>query len=94
MPKDRKEKEATDGELGPQNKLDAVTRRLDVIINLLAEWQPQEGATRSAREQTIRLYKAGLRPVEIASITGRHANNIHRDISMARKDGRIPKSVK
>lgn len=94
MPRDSKEKDALDGEIGPQNNLEAVTRRLDVIINLLAEWQPQDGMTRTAREQTIRLYKAGLRPVEIASITGRHANNIHRDISMARKDGRIPKSAR
>ena len=77
----------------PQGDVRALTRRLDVIISLLAEWQPAEGHKRSAREQTIRLYLAGLQPVEIAAITGRHASNVGRDLSAARKEGRIPKSV-
>lgn len=81
-------------EKAPDSDVGGIIRRMDVIISLLAEWQPAEGRTRSAREQTVRLYRAGLLPNEIAAITGRHASNVSRDISVARKDGRIPKSVK
>ena len=70
---------------------DAVIRRLDAILGLLVQWQPAEGAKRSAEEQTISLARAGLRPVEIARITGRVENNISRDISNARKAGRLRK---
>ena len=85
---------ALDGDPISHSEVRALTRRLDVIISLLAEWQPAEGRKRSAREQTIRLYLAGLQPVEIAAITGRHASNVGRDVSAARKEGRIPKSVR
>ena len=94
MPRGDEAKPAAEAETISHNSLDAITRRLDVIISLLVEWQPGVEAGRSAQEQAIRLYKAGLRPIEIATITGRHANNISRDVSAARKDGRIPKSVK
>lgn len=74
--------------------MDAIVRRLDAIVSLLVQWDPESEEARSAAEQTIRLRMAGLRPVEIAGITGRHPNNVSRDISVARKDGRLPKSVK
>jgi hypothetical protein len=71
-----------------------VVRRLDALIALLVEWRPaSEASQRSAEDQTIKLRKAGLRPVEIAHITGRALSNITRDISNARKKGRLPKSV-
>jgi len=73
----------------------AVVRRLDVLIALIVEWRPNsEMSQRSAVEQTIRLRKAGLRPVEIARITGRAVTNITRDISAARKKGLLPKSFR
>lgn len=84
---------ALDADPGSHSEIRELMRRIDVIISLLAEWQPVEGRKRSARDQTIRLYLAGLQPVEIAAITGRHASNVGRDISAARKEGRIPKSV-
>lgn len=73
---------------------DDVIRRLDAIIALLVEWQPDEDRTRKVEEQTIRLAKAGLRPVEIAAITGRAPNNVSKNIAQARKDRRLPKSLK
>ena len=73
----------------------AVLRRLDALIALIVEWGPSsELSQRSAEEQTIKLRKAGLRPVEIARITGRALTNITRDISAARKKGLLPKSLR
>jgi len=74
--------------------LNCITRRLDVIISLLVEHAPGTDEPRSAYEQSVRLAKAGFRPVEIAAVTGRHANNVSRDISEARKSGKLPKSVR
>ena len=73
--------------------LDGISRRLDALLSLLVEWDPTTGESRSAKEQSIRLFRSGLRPIEIANITGRHASNISRDLSQARKDGTLPKSV-
>lgn len=73
---------------------DAIIRRLDAIISLLVEWLPQEDAARKVEDQTIRLAKVGLRPVEIAEITGRAPNNVSKNIAQARKNGLLPKSAK
>jgi hypothetical protein len=73
---------------------DAIIRRLDAIISLLVEWQPDEESIRKVEDQTIRLAKVGLRPVEIAGITGRAPNNVSKNIAQARRDGRLPKSLK
>ena len=82
------------GGTSPESEaLDGLARRLDVVISLLVEHAPGTGEPRSAYDQSVRLAKAGLQPVEIAAITGRHRNNINRDISKARKDGDLPKSV-
>lgn len=73
----------------------AVVRRLDALIGLIVEWRPSsEISQRSAEEQTIKLRKSGLRPVEIARITGRALSNVTRDISVARKKGKLPKSIR
>jgi len=73
----------------------SIVRRLDALIALIVEWRPtSEMSQRSAEEQTIKLRKVGLRPVEIARITGRAVSNITRDISAARKKGKLPKSVR
>jgi DNA-directed RNA polymerase specialized sigma24 family protein len=40
----------------------------------------------------IDLAQAGLRPMDIAKMTGRHRNNVSRDISKARKLGWLPRS--
>ena len=71
--------------------LNGILRRLDVIISLLAERAPGSDEPRNAYEQSVRLVKAGLRPSEIATITGRHINNVSRDLSQARKKGDLPK---
>lgn len=73
---------------------DAIIRRLDAIISLLVEWVPEEDTTRKVEDQTVRLAKVGLRPIEIAEITGRAPNNVSKNITQARKDGRLPKSAK
>ena len=73
---------------------DDIIRRLDAIIALLVEWQPDDDRTRKVEEQTIRLARAGLRPIEIAAITGRAPNNVSKNIAQARKDRRLPKSLK
>jgi hypothetical protein len=44
-----------------------------------------------SEELAVRLSQAGLRPIEIAAYTGRHPNNISRDLSKARKQGRLPR---
>lgn len=68
---------------------EALVRRLDVIIRALLERvPPAEGASRSAYDQSLFLAKAGLSPTEIAGITGRHRNNVSRDLSTARKKRR------
>lgn len=74
--------------------LEAITRRLDAIISLLVEHDLGTDKPRQAYDQSVRLAKAGLRPAEIATITGRHPNNISRDLSKARKQGDLPKSVR
>jgi hypothetical protein len=72
---------------------DAMLRRLDALIALIVEWRPSsEMSQRTAEEQTIKLRKSGLRPVEIARITGRAMSNVTRDISAARKKGKLPKA--
>lgn len=45
-----------------------------------------------SEDLAVRLAQAGLRPIEIAGLTGRHQNNINRDLSKARKKGRLPKA--
>jgi DNA-directed RNA polymerase specialized sigma24 family protein len=65
------------------------------------EHEAEGGARRGAKKKklpapqeqlVIDLSQAGLRPVEIAEMTGRSPNNVNRDISNARKMGRLPKS--
>lgn len=84
----------------------AILRRLNGLIFLIAESLPQpvpanadlSGAKRGRKKKplgkqeqlTLRLSQGGLRPIEIAELTRRHANNVSRDLSKARKAGRIP----
>jgi hypothetical protein len=76
------------------SQTDAIIRKLDAIISLLVEWQPDEDSIRKVEDQTIRLAKVGLRPVEIAAITGRAPNNVSKNITQARRDGRLPRSTR
>jgi DNA-directed RNA polymerase specialized sigma24 family protein len=41
---------------------------------------------------SILLTKGGLRPIEIADLTGRADSNVNRDLSRARKDGRLSRA--
>ena len=82
-----------------------ILARLNGLIFLLADSVPRPTSDTEARpgkkgkkvrplgkqeELSIRLAQAGLRPIEIAAFTGRVANNISRDLSKARKQGRLP----
>lgn len=74
--------------------IEALVRRFDLIIGLLIDGPPHPEAENSAEEKTVRLARIGMRPVEIARLTGRHEGNVNRDLSKARKDGRLPKIAK
>jgi hypothetical protein len=74
--------------------IEALVRRFDLIIGLLVEGPPEPGTEHNAEETSIRLARIGMRPVEIARLTGRHESNVNRDLSRARKDGRLPKISK
>jgi hypothetical protein len=81
-----------DRHMGTENQsMGELIRRLDAILAILAQWQPSDSLRRSVEEQAVTLVRAGLRPVEVARITGRHQNNINRDVSKARREGRLPK---
>ncbi len=73
----------------------AIVRRLDALLGLVAEWELTDSGVvrRGAEAQTIRLSRAGMRPVEIATITGRALSNITRDISRARKRKLLPRAA-
>ncbi len=73
--------------------LEKIAKRLEVLIGLLVETAPALGSRgRTAEEQTIRLARAGLRPVEIADILSRQASNVTRDITKARAEGKLSKA--
>ena len=76
-----------------ETELSQIRRRLDAILSVLVEFKPTESAIRSSYDQSIKLRKAGLRPTEIAALTGRAESNINRDLSLARKNGDLPNSV-
>ena len=71
----------------PEELLEAAVDRLDTLLGLLVEWRVEDGklVSRSAEEQTLRLARARLRPIEIASITGRAQTNIGRDLSKSKR---------
>ena len=87
----------------PQREL---LTRLNGLIFLVADTfpRPLEPETASKKkgkkakvpgrseDLAVRLAQAGLRPIEIAALTGRHQNNINRDLSKARKQGRLPRA--
>ena len=75
-----------------EEALEALVRRFDIIIGLLVEGPPDPSTADSAEEKSIRLARIGMRPVEIARLTGRHESNVNRDLSKARKAGRLPRS--
>lgn len=72
----------------------ALVRRFDLIIGLLVEGPSDPEVDNSAEGKTVRLARIGMRPIEIARLTGRHESNVNRDLSKARKDGRLPKVAK
>jgi hypothetical protein len=89
---------------GGSDTLEEILSRMNGLIFLLAdtfprpisEAHPAQGvkakklkAVGVQEELSIRLTQAGLRPIEIAAFTGREASNIRRDVSKARKQGRL-----
>lgn len=63
--------------------MEEVTKRLDVVIALLAAIATKdENAT--LREKILMLYGFGLRPSEIASILGKKSSYVSKELSLAR----------
>ena len=72
----------------------ALIRRFDLIIGLLVDGPPDPETEKSAEGKTIRLARIGMRPIEIARLTGRDERNVSRDLSKARKQGKLPRGSK
>jgi len=73
--------------------LDDVMQRLDAILLMLLEAIPnRDGSKRTSEDVAVHLSRSGLRPMQIARLTGRHAKNISRDISRSKKTGRLHRS--
>lgn len=68
-----------------------ITKRLDVIIQLLLEQQTKEGMKRE--EQLLLMDSAGLSSSEIGKITKQEAKNVSSQINQAKKKKK-PKSKK
>jgi hypothetical protein len=99
-----KSKEAESPENQAMEVQREILARINGLIFLLAEGLPRpvpepDATNRKGKkskplskseELAVRLSQAGLRPIEIAGYTGRHPNNISRDLSKARKQGRLP----
>lgn len=63
--------------------MEEVTKRLDVVIALLAAIATRDENT-TLREKVLMLDGFGLRPGEIASILGKKASYISKELSLAR----------
>lgn len=76
--------------------IEALVRRFDIIIGLLLERQQDEskedGPLSSTEGRSVRLFRLGMAPAEIARLSGRTGSNIRRDLSKARKIGFLPKA--
>ena len=62
-----------------------ITKRLDIIIKLLAMNLMQGKETQ--KDKIIQLSKLGLQPKEIANILGTTSNTVRVTLSAARKEG-------
>ena len=91
----------------PSDSQRDILTRLNGLIFLVADTFPRPPEPESTSKQknkkkskppgrsedlAVRLAQAGLRPIEIAGLTGRHQNNVNRDLSKARKQGRLPRA--
>lgn len=63
-----------------------LNRRLGVVISLLLQMLPREGAGLTLRDQVRILYSLGMRPKEIAEILGRTSSHINKELSGLRKE--------
>ena len=64
-------------------ELEDLTRRLDVVIALLATIATKDDGT-TLREKIVMLDGFGLRPSEIASVLNKKANYVSKELSLAR----------
>jgi hypothetical protein len=62
-----------------------VNKRLGVIIALLLRSVPDDGVTRSLRDQIQLLSELGLRPRDIAEILGRTQTYVNKELASLRK---------
>lgn len=67
------------------DKLDAIGRKLDVIINLLFKSIEEESGEVPASKKIVTLSSFGLRPSEIAKIVGKSENYVNVQLSLSRK---------
>lgn len=65
--------------------LNQVTRRLDIIINLLLEMMPEEGRKVTMRAKIQRLSDIGLSPTEIGDIVGWSPKSVSGELSKMKK---------
>ena len=63
--------------------MEEVTRRLDVVIALLATIATKDEGT-TLREKILMLEGFGLKPSEIASILGKKSSHVSKELSLAR----------
>lgn len=63
--------------------MEEITRRLDVVIALLATIATKDEDT-TLREKVLMLDGFGLKPSEIASILGKTSSHVSKELSLAR----------
>jgi hypothetical protein len=62
-----------------------VNKKLSVVVALLLKITPRENQEISLRDQIQLLNDLNLRPVEIASILGRQAKYVNKELAIIRK---------
>jgi len=67
------------------DKNQALSKRLDIIISLLLRQLPKAGDTISGRDQIEVLESLGVRPVEISRILGKKESYVSKELVSIRK---------
>jgi hypothetical protein len=68
-----------------ENDIDALTRRLGVVIALLLRTIPKSSDGISLRDQIQQLADLGVRPKDIAEILGRSQTYVNKELVSLRK---------
>jgi len=65
--------------------IEAVVRRLDVVINVLLETTPTEGKRTPLSKRIQLLYSYGLRPSEISKILAKDLSTVTKELTRIRR---------